>query len=293
MKLTRALWTESATFKKERRVRFGLLAPVALVAGGIWGSLLGTGTGILAGAGIFLGGAYLHTRIHPALMQLAEARRTGSGRMASFLFDLVVVGGGGLLLTRGFGMPWSPAVGTALAAGGGAALAFSWLFGEGGTRFFGGILSPMHRSGYRAPTYSHVEARMIQGDHEGARAALEDIIEDHPKEVQGWVRLARLLAGPLGEPEEALRALEDGLRAVRGSDAREVELVRQVVLLREMEGDAVRALPLVARYQERWKGVQEREWADATMARLKARIEGGLGARPLPAPGSDPADDQR
>ena len=52
MKLTKRLWSESPAFAKARRLRFAVLSPVALFAGGLWGSLLGTGTGILAGAAV-------------------------------------------------------------------------------------------------------------------------------------------------------------------------------------------------------------------------------------------------
>lgn len=272
MKLNRPLWTETAAFRKARRIRFAFLSPVALLAGGVWGSLMGGAASVLAGAGIFWAGTWLHTRVHPALVQWAEAVGHGRGRLASFLCDLLVVGGGGLLLTRGFGLPWSPAVGAALGVGGAAAMGFAWFFDEGSTRLFHSVLSPLGRSGTGRPGFSHIDAHLAVADHEGAAAALEIFVDAHPREVAGWITLARVLAGPKHDVEAGVRCLEDGLRAVRGSRIKEEELLRQLVVLREGTGEGLAAAPLLARYAERWGESREGEWAREKLAEVKASI---------------------
>jgi hypothetical protein len=272
MKLTRPLWEESASFRKTRWIRFGFLSPVAVLAGGIWGSLLGGIGSILAGAGIFWAGAWLHTRMHPALVQWAESHAPGRGRIASFVWDLLVVGGGGLVLTRGLGMPWSPAVGAALGVGGAAAMGFAWFFDEGSTRLFHSLLSPLGRGGGNRPAFSHIDGHLARGDFEGAERALEIFVDAHPRETVGWITLARVLAGPRQDLEGGLRCLEDGLRAVRGSAPKEEELLRQLVVLREGAGEGIAAAPLLARYAERWGESSEGDWARSKLAEVRAAL---------------------
>lgn len=273
MKLTRPLWTESVAFRRTRWIRFAFLSPVAVVAGGIWGSLVGGIGSILAGSGIFWAGAWLHTRVHPALVQWAECRAPGRGRVASFVWDLLLVGGGGLVLTRGLGMPWSPAVGAALGLGGAAAMGFAWFFDEGSTRLFHSLLSPLGRGGGIRPPFSHIDSHLARGDFEGAAQALEAFVDEHPRETAGWVTLARVLAGPRQDVEGGVRCLEDGLRAVRGSTPKEAELLRQLVVLREGAGEAIAAAPLLARYAERWGESSEGNWARAKLTEVKAALE--------------------
>lgn len=288
MKLTRPLWNESPEFRRWRRLRFAFLAPVAAFAGGLWGTLVGGGAAVLGGAAVFTLGAWLHTRLHPALLQWAQ-ERWGHGRAAAFLWETVAVGGAGLVLTRGFGLPWSPAVASALAIGGGTALAFAWFFDEGGTRAFHSLLSPLGRPGPPRVPFSRVEALLSRRDFPAARDALEELLDEHPQEAQGWILLARVLAGPLEEPEAAARTLEDGLRAVRGSSPREQQLLRQLVVLRKAEGHPLKAAPFLARYGERWGDGAEGVWARETLAALKEEelqeAEGGPADAPWTEPG--------
>ena len=134
---------------------------------------------------------------------------------------------------------------------------------------FQAILSPAGRSGRRSPPTSHIETRMAQGDLEGARDAWEELLDEHPREVDAWVALARLLAGPLEEPEEALRCLEDGLHAVRRDVFGEERLVKQVVLLHEARDEPLKSVPLLARYAERWGNSPQGDWAREERLRIR------------------------
>jgi hypothetical protein len=269
--LRRSLWEEAPAFRRYRRRRFGLLAPVALFAGALWGKAVGGAGAMLAGAGLFGVGAYLYTRLYPALLQGAETR-WGRGRLAAFLWDALVVGGGGLVVTRGMGLDWPPAVGSALVLGGGAALGLAWFLDEGGTRAIHALVSPLGRTGSTQAPFSHIEARLARGEHEAARSALVELVEQYPRDARGWTTLARLLAGPLGEPEGGLRTLEEGLRAVRGRRREEFALIQQIVRLRAERGDPLNAAPLVARYADRWGEGPEGDWARDTVDRLRARL---------------------
>jgi hypothetical protein len=267
------LWRETPQFRRHRRRHFAFLAPVAALAGGLWGAALGGPGAVAAGAGIFAGCAYLHTRIHPVAVQWAQAR-WGRGGFAALLWDLLVVSGGGLVLTRGVGLAWPPAVATALVLGGSAALGLAWFLGDGGSRALHALVSPLGRHGPPQALYSPIEARLARGEYGAARDELAWLVAEHPREVRGWVSLARLLAGPLTEPEEGIRVLEDGLQAVRGDPIREAGLLREVVALREATDQALKAAPLVARYAHRWPPGPDREWARETLGRIRSHLEG-------------------
>lgn len=269
MKLTHRLWTETPEFRRNRWIKFGLLAPVAAFAGGMWGSLSGSVGAIFGGAALFVAGAWLHTRIYPALLQWADRVRPGGARVAALLWDGLLVGGGGLLLTRGLGMPWSPSVGTSLVLGGGAALGFAAFFDDGGTRFFHTILSPMGRGEKLPPAFSHIEARLARRDYPAARVALETFIDENPRDERGWVSLARLLAGPMRIPDEALRVLQDGLNSARRQPALQEALVRQMVLVWKGRGEPLKAAPVLARYAEIWGDSERGEWARTSLAGMK------------------------
>lgn len=271
MPLTRTLWTESPAFRRGRWLRFATLSPVAALGGGWWGLALGGGMAIPAGAGLFLAAAYLHTRLRPALLHWAEDRKAGAGRAASFLWDLAVVGGGGLILTRGLGLPWPPALSSALAVGSGIAAAFAWFFDQGGTRALTAVISPMGRHGPPRPPLSAVEADLAAGRLDQARERLEELTGLYPQSPDVWILLGRLLAGRRDDIDAGVRALEDGLVALR-SRRRQRELALEILHLRRRQGEPLRALPMLTRLAERWGDTPEGVWARNEAALLKARV---------------------
>jgi hypothetical protein len=269
MQLARPLWTETQAFRRYRRRRFAFLAPVAAFAGALWGGALGGGVGAAAGAGPFAAGGWLHTRLYPAVLQWAQ-QGWGLGRAAGLLWDVVVVGGGGLVVTRGLGLEWPPAVTSALVLGGGAALGFAWLMDEGGTAMLHALVSPLGRRGVPRPPFSHIEAKLVCRDFAAARAALEEMVERHPGDPRGWASLGEILAGPLGEPSEAVRVWADGLHEVQGSLEGERVILARIAAFGE-RSDPAWAAALLRRYADRWGAGPEAEWARRTLARLQER----------------------
>lgn len=262
--LTRPLWREDARTRAARRLRHLLVTPVTALAGVIWGVLAApVGAEVLGWA---LGGAlgfstlaYLYMRLEPAVAHLGAELWGRHGWIAGLLWDWFVVGGFAFLLIDVLGMPTFGAVSSAVLIGGSYALALAWFFDEGGSRTLLGFMS----GGWGRPRipFSHIESMLARNDHEAALAALEDFVDEHPRDARGWITLGRLLDRERDDPDQALRAFRDGLATARLTVEQKHRYVFEIARLCASCDVAERAVPDLERFIAEHPDTVQAEWA--------------------------------
>lgn len=145
------------------------------------------------------------------------------------------------------------------------------LFGAG-AQFVTSVYSPSGDTTKYTPTFSHIEALEVRGDLDGAAAAWETAVAEHPDSVLTLVRAAdfhlRLRQDPEAALERFLRARALGSGA---ADTRRYVQQKIVDLYLGPLRDDGRAMVELRRLIDGHPGSREAEGARAALAELKTR----------------------
>jgi hypothetical protein len=141
-----------------------------------------------------------------------------------------------------------------------------------GTQMVTSVYSPSGDTTRYTPTFSHIEALEVRGDLDGAAAAWDAAVAEHPDSVLTLVRAAdfhlRLRQDPAAALQRYLRARELGAGA---SDTRRYVQQKIVDLYLGPLADEGRAMVELRRLIDAFPGTREAEGARATLADLKSR----------------------
>lgn len=152
----------------------------------------------------------------------------------------------------------------ALVAGGGS-LAITHVVG----RTTGHLLHPS--TGRRHREYSGPASLAARGLNAEAVSAYAAAALEFPEDPVPCLGAARLCAGPLGDPDQALRWFRQA--RTRGLGAGEDRVViREMVEAAERGGNGLAAAPELARYAEERAGTAEGVWATERLAGLKRTL---------------------
>lgn len=141
-----------------------------------------------------------------------------------------------------------------------------------GAQLVTSVYSPSGDTTKYTPTFSHIEALEIKGDLDGAAAAWEQAVEEHPDSILTIVRAAdfhlRLRQDPDAALERFLRARALGTGT---PDARRYVQQKIVDLYLGPLKDDGRAMVELRRLIDGFPGSREAEGARAALADIKAR----------------------
>lgn len=141
------------------------------------------------------------------------------------------------------------------------------LLSEGVGAAFGLVAHP--DGGPVRPDYSRVEALKLQGDLEGAKAALKGEVGRHPDDPEPCLRLARLLRDDLNSPDDALAWFRTARDAPASSPSASAAVGREMVELLYKIDRIPAALTELARLADLHAGTPTGTWADEERTRLK------------------------
>lgn len=271
------LWREDARARRARRIRQALLAPVTALAGIIWGALAAPAAA--EALGWALGGAmgfsllgYLYFRLEPVVQHVGAALFGERGWLTGVVWDWAVVGGFVFLLTDVLGMPTFNAVTSAILIGGSYAMGVAWFFDDGGSRALSGFLAGSW--GRTRVAFSHIEVKIVRGEHEAAIHALEEFVEHHPRDPRGWLSLARQLDQHRDDPNGALRVLREGLDLARLTVEQRHRYLVEFVRICESCDATGKAVPELRRFVDRFDGTLQADWARIQLRQIRAASEG-------------------
>ena len=129
------------------------------------------------------------------------------------------------------------------------------------------VYNPSGGSTPHGMRYSQAESLAVRGHYEGALAAYEALIAEHPDETETYLRIARLLRDKMGRAEDAAGWFQ---RALATESGPEVAISRELVeLYWHRIGAPAKAAPLLARIAERFEGKPEGEWARNELVEVK------------------------
>ncbi|HRN54049.1 MAG TPA: hypothetical protein PK788_11165 [Gemmatimonadaceae bacterium] len=161
-------------------------------------------------------------------------------------------------------------VGGAIGYGTGFAIART-LFGAG-ARLAGSVYAPGGDTTKYTPTFSHIEALEVRGDLDGAAAAWDAAVAEHPESLLTQVRAAdfhlRLRKDPAAALERYLRARSLGSGA---ADTQRYVQQKIVDLYLGPLRDEGRAMVELRRLIDGHPGSREAEGARAALTELKSR----------------------
>jgi hypothetical protein len=123
--------------------------------------------------------------------------------------------------------------------------------------------------------YSSIETLAVRGHYEAAAQEYAERARNHPERVEATLRRAALLAGPLGQPENAAVEL-DSLRATPLSKRDDFRIGLALVDLHEHQlNDPGRAMAELRRLIDRYPTARDARRLRTALGDLKAQRYGG------------------
>jgi hypothetical protein len=198
---TTPLWTETADHRRLRRLRTTFGVPFAALAGLVWGFYaapsMAVGSALFwssMGAAAMAVFAYVERALVPPLAQMMVSQRR-VGIYGLVIAETALVGGAILLFTRVMGVPYVPAVETALVFGA-AYSSFVELLIVGD--FVDRVVSAVRGGGLgmrRSPVaadHARASALLHSGQVEEAVETFDRTIRAQPRVASSYMKLARL-----------------------------------------------------------------------------------------------------